>query len=270
MRITKVNIPKELIKNGLETVKMHRLGHVVILTGKNGSGKSRLLNLISNTLTKKPKISQIDQTDREILNYKSAITQQKSELTFNESKLLPLIDGPAKVATETKIASNKHNISVYENELQKRQEILSWNLIETNKLYEHYTIVPFMPKSLDLQDSNILNKNQLKKQAKEIDSIGVNSLANGTFARIQLIQERFFNSTHQNAIVTEEEKNAAIDDYNKLKDLIKIFLNTDLERNIDGEPTIFGFPLGQSNLSDGQKVLIQFVFGYSLSKYIIG
>ena len=58
MKITKVNIPKDLIKNGLERVNMDRLGQIVLLAGKNGSGKSRLLNLIASTISSKPRKSQ--------------------------------------------------------------------------------------------------------------------------------------------------------------------------------------------------------------------
>ena len=64
--------------------------------------------------------------------------------------------------------------------------------------------------------------------------------------------------THLETEVTDEEKKQAIADYDKLQNIIKIFLNTKIGRTIDDEATLFGFPMGQSNLSDGQKILLQF------------
>ena len=57
MRITKVNIPKSFEDNGIEDIKMDRPGKIVLLAGKNGSGKTRLLNKIRNALTRKSELS---------------------------------------------------------------------------------------------------------------------------------------------------------------------------------------------------------------------
>lgn len=73
MRITKVEIPKDLIDNGLEHVKMDKLGQIVLLAGKNGSGKTRLLDLIFNEIAKKPKKNDINLLEDEILKLKKKI-----------------------------------------------------------------------------------------------------------------------------------------------------------------------------------------------------
>jgi len=83
-------------------------------------------------------------------------------------------------------------------------------------------------------------------------------LPQGTFAKIQVIQDRWFNSTHQHSQASKEEQESAIADYEKLKQIIDVFLNTPIGRTINDEATLFGFPMGQSNLSDGQKILLQF------------
>lgn len=49
MRIEKISIPANITTQlGIKTIKMERLGDVVALAGKNGSGKSRILRLIEN------------------------------------------------------------------------------------------------------------------------------------------------------------------------------------------------------------------------------
>src|SRR5687767_7965628 len=48
MRITAVNIPEAATsKYGLAPISMHSLGPVVVVAGKNGSGKTRLLRCIN-------------------------------------------------------------------------------------------------------------------------------------------------------------------------------------------------------------------------------
>lgn len=256
MKITKISIPKKFINNGLESVTMNRLGQIVLLAGKNGSGKSRLLNLISNTISQKPRKHQVEQAEENINVLKNAIILKDNELRVLQERLNEL-QGANINSIEKQIEKIKGKLNRYQSELQKSVEIFNWNLIETDTIDENFTIVPFIPKSLELKDSNGFTRNQLKSNAKNIDAVGINSLANGTFARIQLVQERYYNATHQNSNIPQHEKDEAISEYEKLKHLIHIFLNTELDRNIESDPTLFGFPLGQSNLSDGQKVLIQ-------------
>ena len=46
MRINKVNIPQSQTIKCLREVKIEKLGSVVALIGKNGAGKSRILEMI--------------------------------------------------------------------------------------------------------------------------------------------------------------------------------------------------------------------------------
>ena len=52
MRITKVDIPKSSVKDGLEEIKLDKLSSIVLIAGKNGSGKTRILNKIFKKLNK--------------------------------------------------------------------------------------------------------------------------------------------------------------------------------------------------------------------------
>lgn len=46
MIISEIEIEKQHTKNELDSIRMQRLGKVVVLVGANGSGKSRLLRMI--------------------------------------------------------------------------------------------------------------------------------------------------------------------------------------------------------------------------------
>ena len=131
-------------------------------------------------------------------------------------------------------------------------------MIETDLLSDHYGFVDFVPKHLKLNDCSNLGKKDLIKIANGVNSVGIDKLPAGALAKIQFVQDRWFNATHPRSNISESEKQAAIEDYHRLCKAVCVFLNTSLEWDIDNNATLFGTPLGQTNLSDGQKILLQF------------
>lgn len=256
MRIIKINIPKSIDNNdGLEPIKMDKLGQIVLIAGKNGSGKTRILNKIISTLSAKPSLSLVRSWSQQIDQLKKNITTH--ERVLNNS-LERLKHGEKSEALNTRITNSEKTIEGLNERIRDYEESINWKIIETSEISNQNTAVPFVPKKLELVDCNSFPKNQIISYATNINSVGVDSLPYGTFAKIQVIQDRWFNATHQHSQVTEEEKQKAIADYEKLKEIIELFLNTQIGRTINDEATLFGFPTGQSNLSDGQKILLQF------------
>jgi predicted ATPase/SAM-dependent methyltransferase len=258
MRIKKIDIPKTPDDNdGLESIKMDKLGSVVLIAGKNGSGKTRILNKIFDRFSSKPQKSKLAElrTNNQRL-YSSATKVCQVKISQLKVKLSIQRDTNQREKIQEEIEKAKHSLTITENRLRNDEQ--TWKYIETDIQSDDYTFVPFVPKSLNLQDCNKFSKNEILSSATSIDSVGINSLPEGAFAKIQVIQNRRFNVTHLETEVTDEEKKQAIADYDKLQNIIKIFLNTKIGRTIDDEATLFGFPMGQSNLSDGQKILLQF------------
>jgi predicted ATPase len=259
MRIKRIDIPKSIDNNdGLEHIKMDKLDNIVLIAGKNGSGKTRILNKIFNTLNSKP-------TKTGIANAKNQLEDNKRNLASYEQSLISYDEQVKQTTNQTQIDNITRNITDHirakENAIQQIINLefqLNWKQIETSELTESYSSVRFVPKSLDLKDCNSFPKNQIISYATNINSVGIDNLPQGTFAKIQVIQDRWFNSTHQHSQASKEEQESAIADYEKLKQIIDIFLNTPIGRTINDEATLFGFPMGQSNLSDGQKILLQF------------
>lgn len=259
MRINKVNIPKSVeLKDGLEDIKMDRLGKIVLIAGKNGSGKTRILSKIFNTLRNRPKNATIESYKAKLLQHQNNLPIHKKALLTYENKLLNLTIQEEINKVNLYINSQKRNISLIEKEILSLEEKINWNKVETSELAESYAAINFVPKSLDLIDCNTYPKDQLINNASNINAVGVNNLPRGAFAKIQVIQDRWFSATHQHSQILDEDKTIAIQEYEKLRQLIEIFLNTSLGRTINDEATIFDFPLGKSNLSDGQKILLQF------------
>lgn len=270
MKITKVDIPKNHQQNdGLEHIKMDRLGSVVLIAGKNGSGKTRILNKIFNTFNSKPPKTSVDQIPSRIQNLEKSIEANRRMIkefelvsTSNNSAL------PTHTTLESQIDSLKNLIKRDEASLKVENELFKNTLLlETDVQSDSYSFVKFVPKSLNLLDCNQLSRQQILSRASTIDQVGVDRLPERVFAKIQVIQDKWFNATHQHSQVTELEKTKAIADYEKLQEIIEIFLGTEITRTIDDQATLFGFPLGQSNLSDGQKILVQFCLAiYSQEK----
>jgi len=259
MRITKVDIPKTPDSNdGLEHIKMAKLGQIVLIAGKNGSGKTRILNKIISTLGSKHKKQGVENAKKQIENINISLNAYGKALVGLQNQLSKTVNQQQIDNLNNDIKTHIDAIEKAKREIEARENIINWKLIETSELSENYISVPFVPKQLELKDCNTFQKNQIITAATNVSNVGVGHLPDGTFAKIQVIQDRCREATHPDSQVSKEEKQIAIKDYEKLNKLVEIFLNTSVERTLDGEATLFGFPMGKSNLSAGQKILLQF------------
>jgi predicted ATPase len=258
MRITKINIPKTPENNdGLDDIVMNKLGPIVLIAGKNGSGKTRILNKIISTLHSKPTLSQYSNAKAQTDNLYSNIFEYEQQIKNNEAQLMN-VDEQLKDNIKLNIVRFQNMIEDANRAIKYHENILKWPLVETTEYAEMYQPIPFVPKSLQLQNSDQYSLDNMINAANNIDTIGVQYLPNGAFAKIQIIQNKWREATHQDNIVPLEVKQKAIDDYNRLNNLIETFLGTSIGRTIDSKPTLFGFPMNNSNLSDGQIILLQF------------
>jgi len=256
MRITKVFIPKSPDnREGLQDIKMDKLGSIVLLAGKNGAGKTRIANKIFSVFNSIP--------DREYANKEKKrelmmISQYEQSLTHWQNQSQGAL-------TKQQIESNKQSIDniskaivLSNKKIQACDRKLEYIVLETSEKATAYKEVRFVPTNLNLLDPGLLTKEKIKLYVKETSTVGVAGMPSGCFAKIQSVQDRWFNATHQDSRISDVEKAAAVEDYIKLKDMLAIFLNTTLNRNVDGEATLFGFPLGKCGLSFGQTALIQY------------
>lgn len=257
MKITKINIPKDNT-DGLEEIKMDKLSKVVLITGKNGSGKTRILNKIFYFLRAKKTRQQIEGLNSDLRHYFSQLEASEANLAHHKNELKISIQSNFDSSNIISvIAKYESEIEGLKNTIEIVQQQIDWNSIETDILGDLYTCVKFVPKSQYLINPSDYSKSQLIEKA-QAGNIGVELLHETVFAKIQHIQDKYYNVTHPNTHTTLEEKQKAITDYEKLQNLIRIFFGTEITRTINDEATLYGFPLGQSNLSDGQKVLMQF------------
>ncbi len=211
----------------LKPIKMGKLGAVVAIAGRNGAGKSRLLKKIEGCMG-----------DGFVI---------EADATHHLQELQTLI---AQNPKDPSINFWKANRDKIEPQLRSRRCV---TLSEDRKPH----IVRFVPSILSLIDPSQMTRARSQIAANNINNLGIAHLPEGTFARIQVCQDRRWEATHPEKTIRSEEAEKAVTEYDRLKGLIGQFLNTELTRSVNGEAELFGLTLGLSALSDGQKVILQ-------------
>ena len=262
MIITSAILPSDKFgKLGLGDIEMKRLGPVVLIAGQNGSGKTRLLQVIRSAIGAAPKQADrenaknhLKRLQSEEQNINTEMEKAQSAITLSEIADIP--PGPNTPASRLEALRNR-KIQITR-EITAQKQVAEWNYLQFSDVFNGVFIVNFVPKNLNLIDADALPPNQMEERSKLVDNVGVEHLAGSCFARIQTITKRYIMSTHPDLASESTEAKANIAEYERLKESIRRFMSTDLKFNENGQATLFGRPLGQTALSDGQKVLLQF------------
>ena len=155
MRITKINIPKKPEDNdGLELIKMDKLGPMVLIAGKNGSGKTRILNKIFKTIESKPTLSQVFNAKEQKVAHKRALPIHENALKSYQDQLTKTNKEWKPEIIERNIADQKKDIDNNKNGISLCDSTIHWQEIETTELSENYLTINFVPKELILPDSS--------------------------------------------------------------------------------------------------------------------
>jgi ABC-type multidrug transport system ATPase subunit len=232
MKIKSVNIPENFLKKGLNDIRLDRLGDTVIIAGKNGSGKTRFLDIIFNCVNNENMIF----TSKQFKNYQREISDYKDVIKNN----------PKSQSLETW----KKKLS----ELKKKLEIDSFFKLDFRQ--EKHIAVRFVPNRLTLTSPKELTeerKDAYYSNTKNI--VHIDKINEYVLTYIQREDDNYFYATHQK-YENLPESAAYRESFNKLNELIIAFLGTEIRR-IDNNCSIFDRPIEVANLSDGQKVLLQ-------------
>lgn len=251
MKILEVDIQQDA-SIGLKDIKMTKLDDLVLVVGQNGSGKTRLFNKIKQLAKSMPlpqdrlvNHQQKDNMLQNIANYQKQIETWKMQ-GINENL--------------ARIAQYESTITSWKSTIFQFDAVLNWKGLVVNDSTSKPQLIDFVPKNLSLEGYNNHPKNQYTNHANQLNGImGTNGASTGTLAYIKVLQDQWREVTHQTQMVSDTEKNQVIGHYQNLCDLISLMLGTELARNQNGDPLLFGLPIEQAQLSDGQKVLLQLV-----------
>ncbi len=77
-------------------------------------------------------------------------------------------------------------------------------------------IVRFVPKITELSDPSDMTKTERNENARQVEVVGVARIEKNELARVQTIQDRWWNATHQESKISDNEKLDAIANYEGL------------------------------------------------------
>ncbi|NTU44830.1 MAG: AAA family ATPase [Chlorobiaceae bacterium] len=246
---------------------MRKIGKTVLLAGRNGSGKTRILNLI------RKQVENLAEFHKRKLAIPSDIMKiEKMVETWQNDLEKMLRDSPDKevdiLSVRTKIKIQSDQISRYR-EMLERPDPITMDLPSQN-----ISVVDFVPRGVYLADWANSNKQDWMEKANKAKQLGVEHLTGATLPLIQKVMDRWVNTTHPGLSYSDDEKNVSLDDYERLQTIIHSFLGTKIGWNKDGYSTIFDKPIAKAQLSDGQCVILQlciaiYAQGGTLSNHVI-
>jgi predicted ATPase len=225
MKITALTIPEAENNFGLKEINMKRIDKIVLLAGKNGAGKTRLLKSVEKKF-----MSSRDKY-RRILAIKNGLEKK--------------INNPDYAAQEESVKNAILNF-------HKETGIIIENYVENGR------IAHLVPKDNNLKLTHNYSREEIKRNAKGAESIGAQELSKFTIPYIEKILEQKYNASIPETKTTEENRIIATNRYNHLITMIKVFIDLQIERDIDGD-VLFNGGRSEINLfSEGQKILLQF------------
>jgi hypothetical protein len=122
---------------------------------------------------------------------------------------------------------------------------------------DRINVVNFVPKRVDLVDPRSISPVEMSNRAERARATGVDTLWETALSYVQQQQNRNWEATHPDFGGATDEQKTSIASYSLLKSLIEALLGTRLLRTVNGEATLFDKPMALSNLSDGQRILLQ-------------
>ena len=234
MRILNHDITRDP-KVNLGPIQMNKLGPTVVLAGPNGAGKSRLFKMLKTW-------NERFETEAHLADL---LKQYQTRLDMFLSGTNLSVPHPPVHVEQT-----RKSIAEIIQRIQTRRMV---SLTADTKP----VIVPFVPTKLNITDPNGMPPQDALAASKNVEALGIGHLPAGTFAYLQVLQNRKREATHPDHTISREEDNRAVAEYNRLESLVRKFLNTGITRSPNGEAELFGMPLGKCGLSDGQKVMLE-------------
>lgn len=228
MLIEKFTPPAERLTDvGLKPIEMARLGYFVALTGKNGAGKSRVLEELYFCIKSRNEVMSNDFEDR---------IQELTNLIKNHPQ--------------------HSNRPLWGKELEDKlnKKVAGQSLSVLND--QSINVLRFVPDGLNLQNPWLLSPKSLDDCFSEAKKPGLNEFDKLCFPYIQRVQNLHFEMSHHESEDELTAKQEAENEYKTLVFMIERLLKTNVNR-LKGQTSLFNKPLADAGLSAGQKVLVQ-------------
>ncbi|MEC5385774.1 AAA family ATPase [Uliginosibacterium sp. H3] len=222
---------KEVNDVGLREINMSRLGRFVALAGKNGAGKSRLLDKLEFYIHARRQLHpQVPRFREQLEALPRAMANNPGSPYFDNWKV--------------QVAEHEKNL------------VLATQRIIPTDTETPFQAVRFVPKSLQMDSPHHQTKGSLLSSRANARNPGLGSSTH-SLLYIQQLQDRWWNVTHPGYSGANEDRASAIEDYVSLNTTLEQLLGVSLNRDADASATMFGKAIGDVGFSDGQRVILQ-------------
>ncbi len=248
MKITDVNIPKDYpTHDGLETIQMFSLGQIVLVAGRNGSGKSRLLEKIAKTFRTQAS------TDN-IAVEKALLSKAQENVRRFEEKIKhwanpafnPTIKGEERAIRVTGLIQMKKKA---EETVSRKRQLLDQIFLGVEGDAKARDIIHFVPKQLNLEDPKNLRPKDLERRSVNANSLGIQNINENALPKIQDLHQQYLIATHQNTRLRKDQTDTICAEYRRLQSTLKKLIGASLGGDDRGAATLFDFPIGEARLS---------------------
>ena len=246
MKIKSFCIPESTSKTfGLSEMNAETNKNIVFIVGKNGSGKTRLLNLIDWLVPQAISEGKIQELKNNITNNEKNISRWELEIASLQNSNLG-----------GDIHQRQQYIKNARADMLEQMRQIDIQCIKYESWSQGIRPIKFVPKELNLRTTAALPKTQIEQSSKQVENLGVDGAQNNIVPRIYSVTDAFIRTDIKHITMTTEERDLFTDSYNRLKFLLKELLNEDLVINSSGDPSIYGRSLNEvsSMISDGQKI----------------
>jgi predicted ATPase len=315
MRFNNLNIDESITKSvGLNEINLNNLSSVVGLIGKNGSGKTRILNLIEKNFTslilldkfenqsilEPPNVVSQFLSDKQLISNYINLKREISEIEISNRKNLDInqnYDKQRKLTEElgkeqNKLVSIKSSLTIKDliNHPERQLQILYKDFekktasIKQNffKRINHSELTSLQEAIQIDNDDSITFDKLVESIGENIDynEIGIIYKSSLNFLK-KLPHQLVYDYNDLQGNLKKLEKRVSYIRYNKLKGMIKRFLDKDLEwgkriisqkvtengiqSTHEGYWTLNGRPFDYKEFSDGEKSL----FAYALLFFLL-
>lgn len=235
---------------GLQDCTMEGLGSVVLLAGPNGGGKTRVLTTVALMAGSKMTADDIGRAESENRNSEKSIVQHIRLL--NQYKQDP---DKRYDAEQVQRYISDRNQGIRKN----RSKIFLSNLVRTNNENKNPVVVNYRLRTIDLQDSRKSPaKDQRTARQRISSSFSTNGLSEGLKAIHALLEENIHANSSASEIQEPQRQQIKID-CERLKSLFREILGTELGYSFEEGPMLFGKPIMEADLSEGQMLLLKVI-----------
>ena len=267
MKITRLEFP-DLPKYAIKRFTAERLGRTVVLAGRNGAGKSRILQRI-HAWDREKILSQVLAPTRWQLTHlewashflqgprKKGLPDLSKRGWWNDAHAWKwIISNPNAVTLHNSSAPGRSPFGPASAEGLSRtcQEEMYAVDFDSDARPQ---ILYFTPTDLAVEDSWNIGPADRKKLALDAEDAGIQHLPKSAVAYIQCLQNAYREGSHHESASPAAERDGIKERYQSLDNAIHTLLGARLGRDGEGQATLFSLPLGDAKLSDGQRVLLQ-------------